>query len=273
MRKVYLCLVMTFQVITTAMAQVPLSEYATEWKTIFGYEGKDLKDHYENTLEVRVVGDSLINDISYRKLNYFGMIRYAEEGLKCYFRPKRFNSDFLLYDITANVGDTCFLYTGINDDPSCKYSGDGNGDIWVLKEYGLDTIAPWVVTAKTIIDNRTHLKIVLTIDNYAVVERLIVEGVGSECFPMNFQGEAIYDGNGIRRTLCALRDGEPVYSFDLSYLGIINECPEWHLASQDLPETRRTDKARPKKQLHEGRLLIVLPDGRTYDALGRISVE
>ena len=193
MRKVYLCLVMTFQVITTAMAQVPLSEYATEWKTIFGYEGKDLKDHYENTLEVRVVGDSLINDISYRKLNYFGMIRYAEEGLKCYFRPKRFNSDFLLYDITANVGDTCFLYTGINDDPSCKYSGDGNGDIWVLKEYGLDTIAPWVVTAKTIIDNRTHLKIVLTIDNYAVVERLIVEGVGSECFPMNFQGEAIYD--------------------------------------------------------------------------------
>ena len=224
-------------------------------------------------VQYNLVSDTILSGRYYRKLMEnnrlcLGGIRQSEDGLKVYFHgiaPWSYTPNMqecLLYDFTANVGDT------LNDVYFRRDDVTSNID-WMGEPESLG----WVVTQKDTIDGRIHMaveryyadsdSIITTIyHDYYAFETHWIQGVGTPnvLWPKEYGRAAL----STLYTLCAMRGDEILYSYNLESLKIENNCTEWRFTGlNDIP----ADNA-PRKFLRDGQLLIDTPLG-TFDATGR----
>ena len=227
------------------------------------FESKQFEDiHYILT------SDTTIGEHTYRKLIQndticVGGLRQTEDGMKVYYydmvSPSNYpfsHVDCLLYDFTANVGDT------IKD----VYFREE--DIYTDAHHGVD-FGGSVVLDKDTIDGRIHMKVGhCDIEGHGpYYETTWIQGIGTR----NVIWPDLYGlpGKGWINevfTLCALHGDEELYTFSLpDYFRIENNCTEWHFTGlNDIP----ADNSRNRKFLHNGHIYIETPLG-TFDATGR----
>ena len=185
--------------------------------------------------------DTIVNKVNYRSLwrteGYLknticvGGLRQADEGMKVYYYnfytscgvPKQ---EYLLYDFTANVGDTIRdayfrledmrLYTDFMGEPES---------------------VGWVVLNKYVQDDRIHMIIERCYEETDVEERYQthwIQGIGSPnvLWPVNY-GVA---GRTTLYALCATQGDAKLFSYDVEYLHIENNCTEWHLKTDNIED-------------------------------------
>ena len=237
---------------------------------------------YENAYgTIRVTGvqynlasDTILNGRYYRKImenNRYcvGGIRQSEDGLKVYFHgisPWSYTPNMqecLLYDFTANVGDT------LND----VYFRKEDMTIYI-DWMGEPESLGWIVTEKDTIDGRIHMAVERY---YADSDTLItrndpnlyafktywIQGIGTPnvLWPKDY-GTA---GLSTLYALCAMRGDETLYTYNLESLKIENNCTEWRYTGlNDI----QADESKVRKFIHNGQLLIQTPLG-TFNAQGQ----
>lgn len=217
--------------------------------------------------------DTIIGEYTYRKLmcnnNLCGALRQTDDGMKVYYydlstsvqNPFR-HTDCLLYDFSANVGDT------IKDAYFWLY------DMHIYIDFmGEPESIGWLVTDKQTIDGRIHMTVARCYDDSTTNELPSysqpryythwIQGIGTPnvIWPVDYSP----GGVSVLYTLCAMHGDETLYSYDLESLGIENNCTEWHFtALDDIP----ADNSRNRKFLRNGHIYIETPLG-TFDARGR----
>ena len=228
------------------------------------FESEQFEDiHYILT------SDTTIGEHTYRKLMQndticVGGLRQTEDGMKVYYydmvSPSYYpfsHVDCLLYDFTANVGDTI------------KNVYFREEDIYTDAMYGVD-FGGSVVLKKDTIDGRIHMKVGhCDIEGYGpYYVTTWIQGIGTR----NVIWPDLYGlpGKGWINevfTLCALHGDEELYTFSLpDYFRIENNCTEWHFTGlNDIP----ADNSRARKFLRNGQLLIETPLG-TFNATGKL---
>ena len=202
----------------------------------------------------------------FRDSIYWGAIRWSPEHDSLFYRSE--TGEYLLCAFFKQVGTICQLYA--NTSP---YKADEEETI---RKYGSLTPS-WIVKSKSSIpvpntdENRTSivLEMIPTEDYPYSVQTTIIQAVGTQSavFPISYhptQNSSFY-------TLCAISMPDTMYesefSFDLTGIGIVNDCPNWHLIS-DGTVSQSNQTFTPTKQIVNGRLFI-LRNGRLYDVLGR----
>ena len=219
-------------------------------------------------IKYSLTSDTTIGEHTYRKLIQndticVGGLRQTEDGMKVYYydmvSPSNYpfsHVDCLLYDFTANVGDTI------------KNVYFREEDIYTDAYHGVD-FGGSVVLDKDTIDGRIHMKVGhCDIEGHGpYYETTWIQGIGTR----NVIWPDLYGlpGKGWINevfTLCALHGDEELYTFSLpDYFRIENNCTEWHFTGlNDIP----ADNSRNRKFLHNGHIYIETPLG-TFDATGR----
>ena len=158
----------------------------------------------------------------------YGALRPTDNGKKIYLldmtgQYEDFYREYLLYDFAAEVGDTVDAYFKLED---MHIYTDHMGE---AKSVG------WIVRDKQVIDGRIH----------TIVERCYkggeqgpayttewIQGIGTKhvLWPYMYG----YAEPTTLYSLCATRGDKQLYSFDVEYLGIENNCTEWHLINDAL---------------------------------------
>ena len=237
---------------------------------------------YENAYgEIKVTGvqyslgsDTVLNRRHYRKImenNRYcvGGIRQSEDGLKVYFHgisPWSYTPNMqecLLYDFSANVGDT------LNDAYFRKEDMTTYID-WMGEPESLG----WIVTEKDTIDGRIHMAveryyadsdsvIIRNNPNHYAFKTHWIQGVGTPnvLWPKEYGTSAF----NTLYTLCAMRGDETLYTYNLESLKIENNCTEWRYTALD---DIQADDHSPRKFLLDGQLFIETPLG-IFNAMGQ----
>ena len=178
---------------TQAQEYVPIIQEGNEWCTLDAIVCKDTEGHY-NTLVNWLSGDTLINEVRYAKvmetLNGEGtpyqVALLREEDGKVW-ESYNGNSEILLYDFTANVGDSLV----------CGY-----GDYFVLDSISIEQIGG--------VDRKKFwfgLEYDFTGEPYAM--ETWIEGIGSD-LGLLYCGSYYFCG-GYYRALCFHQDGELIW--------------------------------------------------------------
>ena len=238
---------------------------------------------YENAYgSIRVTGvqynlasDTVLNGRYYRKLMEnnricVGGIRQSEDGVKVYFHGISLWSytpdmqECLLYDFSANVGDTLtdvyFRKEDMTSYIDCMGEPESLG---------------WIVTEKDTIDGRIHMAVeryyadsdssivMYDHDKYAF-KTYWIQGVGTPnvLWPTRYGTKSF----SILYTLCAMHGDEILYSYNLESLKIENNCTEWHFTALD---DIQADDSKVRKFIRDGQLLIETPLG-TFNARGQL---
>ena len=186
-------LLMAGGVKTQAQEYVPIIQEGNEWYTLDAIVCKDTEGHY-NTLVNWLSGDTLINEVRYAKvmetLNGEGtpyqVALLREEDGKVW-ETYNGNSEILLYDFTANVGDSLV----------CGY-----GDYFVLDSISIEQIGG--------VDRKKFwfgLEYDFTGEPYAM--ETWIEGIGSD-LGLLYCGSYYFCG-GYYRALCFHQDGELIW--------------------------------------------------------------
>ena len=186
-------LLMAGGVKTQAQEYVPMIQEGNEWYTLDAIVCKDTEGHY-NTLVNWLSGDTLINEVRYTKvmetLNGEGtpyqVALLREEDGKVW-ETYNGNSEILLYDFTANVGDSLV----------CGY-----GDYFVLDSISIEQIGG--------VDRKKFwfgLEYDFTGEPYAM--ETWIEGIGSD-LGLLYCGSYYFCG-GYYRALCFHQDGELIW--------------------------------------------------------------
>ena len=186
-------LLMVGGVKTQAQEYEPMIQEGNEWCTLNAIVCKDTEGHY-NTLVNWLSGDTLINEVRYTKvmetLNGEGtpyqVALLREEDGKVW-ETYNGNSEILLYDFTANVGDSLV----------CGY-----GDYFVLDSISIEQIGG--------VDRKKFwfgLEYDFTGEPYAM--ETWIEGIGSD-LGLLFCGSYYFCG-GYYRALCFHQDGELIW--------------------------------------------------------------
>ena len=186
-------LLMAGGVKTQAQEYVPMIQEGNEWCTLDAIVCKDTEGHY-NTLVNWLSGDTLINEVRYTKvmetLNGEGtpyqVALLREEDGKVW-ETYNGNSEILLYDFTANVGDSLV----------CGY-----GDYFVLDSISIEQIGG--------VDRKKFwfgLEYDFTGEPYAM--ETWIEGIGSD-LGLLYCGSYYFCG-GYYRALCFHQDGELIW--------------------------------------------------------------
>ena len=239
-------------------------EYAEDWSSVVTV--------YNATYQLG--SDSTINGTSYRKLikngqTCVGALRQSEDGMKVYYYDwaaeahfPRTPREYLLYDFSANVGDTVNAY----------FDRD---DIRIYIDWmGEPVSVGWIVVGKDTIDGRIHMAVeryyadsdssivMYDHDKYAF-KTYWIQGVGTPnvLWPTRYGTKSF----SILYTLCAMHGDEILYSYNLESLKIENNCTEWHFTALD---DIQADDSKVRKFLRDGQLLIQTPLG-TFNATGQ----
>ena len=186
-------LLMAGGVKTQAQEYVPMIQEGNEWCTLEAIVCKDTEGHY-NTLVNWLSGDTLINEVRFTKvmetLNGEGtpyqVALLREEDGKVW-ETYNGNSEILLYDFTANVGDSLV----------CGY-----GDYFVLDSISIEQIGG--------VDRKKFwfgLEYDFTGEPYAM--ETWIEGIGSD-LGLLYCGSYYFCG-GYYRALCFHQDGELIW--------------------------------------------------------------
>jgi len=218
-------------------------------------------------IKYSLTSDTIIGDHTYRKLMQndticVGGLRQTENGMKVYYydmvAPSNYpfsHMDCLLFDFTANVGDTIDAYFRVED-------------IYSDVIHGEDFVA-WVVLDKDTIDGRIHMK-VGQYDTYGqgpYYETTWIQGIGTR--HVIWPDEYGLPGKGWINelyTLCALHGDEELYSYNLpEFFRIENNCTEWHFTGLD---DIQADDSNIRKFLRESQLFIETPLG-TFNVTGQ----
>ena len=210
-------------------------EYADKWHGV-EYDSME-KEFYGVTYYL--YSDTIIGDYTYRTLwrinGYLeqpycaGALRQSDKGTKVYY----YNfltvggvsrQEYLLYDFTANIGDTIHdAYFRLEDMRI------------LLDIMGEPTSTGWVVADKYIQDGRIHMIVERVYNEIDIKPRYRthwIQGVGTPniLWPTDY-GVA---GPTTLYALCASNGDEMLYSYNLEHLGIVNDCTEWHLKEDAL---------------------------------------
>ena len=178
---------------TQAQEYVPMIQEGNEWCTLEAIVCKDTEGHY-NTLVNWLSGDTLINEVRFTKVmetlngegSPYQVALLREEDGKVW---KTYNgiSEILLYDFTANVGDSLV----------CGY-----GDYFVLDSISIEQIGG--------VDRKKFwfgLEYDFTGEPYAM--ETWIEGIGSD-LGLLYCGSYYFCG-GYYRALCFHQDGELIW--------------------------------------------------------------
>lgn len=217
--------------------------------------------------------DTIVNGRTYRKLlcnnTLCGALRQTEDGMQVYYydltapadNPFR-QTDCLLYDFSANVGDTIknayfWLY-----------------DMRIYTDFmGEPQSIGWLVTDKQTIDGRIHMTVARCYDDSTTVSlqeenglrypTRWIQGVGTPnvLWPVDY---APY-GMNVLYTLCAMHGDEMLYSFDVTHLGIENNCTDWRFTALTEVKSDQTDT---RKFFRNGHIFIQTPMG-IFNATGQ----
>lgn len=173
-----------------AQEYVPIIQEGNEWNTL-----TVITDDWPNYTYINEVdwcsGDTIIEDVRYTKImgtangddpRLFSLLR-EEEG-KVWYRDLNHQTDILLYDFTANVGDTLFESYLVVDSISIEHLG------------GVDRKKYWF-----------GLEYEFTGEPYAL--ETWIEGIGSD-WGLLTSGSHIYCGS-YSRALCFHQNGELVW--------------------------------------------------------------
>lgn len=249
------------------LGYTPLKTADTWFGLIYKVPGMFESEQFED-IHYILTSDTTIGEHTYRKLIQndticVGGLRQTEDGMKVYYydmvSPSNYpfsHVDCLLYDFTANVGDTI------------KNVYFREEDIYTDAMHGVD-FGGSVVLKKDTIDDRIHMKVGhCDIDgNGPYYVTTWIQGIGTR----NVIWPDLYGlpGKGWINevfTLCALHGDEELYTFSLpDYFRIENNCTEWHFTGlNDIP----ADNSRNRKFLRNGHIYIETPLG-TFDATGR----
>ena len=233
----------------------------------------------------RLEGDTVFNNVSYKILRqdnggYRGAVRQTANGNQVYFRPAGGNgypaesgNEYLLYDFDVQVGDTVYAYYGFWD-TTCEdwlnYFDNTEGNI---------TVTPaWKVTAIQTLDGRRHVQvrgietpISLSTNIGWTVEW--IEGIGTQniIFPTTMH---CWTGYTSTWTLCVEdNEGNLPYTHDTSHLSSMGN-PYTCQTITDIEELPATDfqpgnNTAPLKTMDNGQVLIITPDGKSYDLTGK----
>ena len=173
-----------------AQEYVPIIQDGNEWNTLLV-----ITDNWPNYTYTNFVdwcsGDTIIEDVRYTKImgtangddpRLFSLLR-EEEG-KVWYRDLNHQTDILLYDFTANVGDILFESYLVVDSISIEHIG------------GVDRKKYWF-----------GLEYEFTGEPYAL--EIWIEGIGSDLGLLN-SGSYYYCGS-YSRALCFHQNGELVW--------------------------------------------------------------
>ena len=196
---------------TQAQEYVPMIQEGNEWCTLEAIVCKDTEGHY-NTLVNWLSGDTLINEVRFTKVmetlngegSPYQVALLREEDGKVW---KTYNgiSEILLYDFTANVGDSLV----------CGY-----GDYFVLDSISIEQIGG--------VDRKKFwfgLEYDFTGEPYAM--ETWIEGIGSD-LGLLYCGSYYFCG-GYYRALCFHQDGELIWQnpeYDACVITSVEEINE-----------------------------------------------
>ena len=178
---------------TQAQEYVPMIQEGNEWCTLEAIVCKDTEGHY-NTLVNWLSGDTLINEVRFTKVmetlngegSPYQVALLREEDGKVW-ETYNGNSEILLYDFTANVGDSLV----------CGY-----GDYFVLDSISIEQIGG--------VDRKKFwfgLEYDFIGEPYAM--ETWIEGIGSD-YGLLYCGSYYFCG-GYYRALCFHQDGELIW--------------------------------------------------------------
>ena len=208
--------------------------------------------------------DTTINDLTYQKLTgrfslstmpsnkeYVAALRF-EENEKVFVNYD--NTEYLLYDFGAQIGDTLEIFGGID----------------YYKDF--KTLSHVITEIDTLDDGRLQIysnAIIQESEGFGTpFERLYpkiwIEGVGSkDGIVQNSATNRI--GLGVSVLLCSYHEGDCIYTTDNPYYaphGCVFNDPYW-TATEEV----KSPSASTQKIIYNGQLLI-LHDGKTYNVMG-----
>lgn len=230
--------------------------FANKWKVLI--DGSDVYGYpYWNEFDYFVVKDTIIGEYTYQLLNNKKCIRYSDDGMQFYYLGD--SAEYLLCDYSLEVGDTCYAYMGDLMHDNMEQ---------ILLKSGYKLIQPWIVKSKEVIDQRIHI-IMACNYNYGITyeyETEMIQGIGSKHFIFPFMTSLYFDGGAPSYTLCAFKNNENIYSFDLTKQGIVNNCPEWSLVGEDIVST--FTQTTVTKICKDGQIYIH-KNGKIFDLIGQ----
>ena len=157
-----------------------------------------------------------------------GALRQSTDQYKVYYydvTESKYTDteECLLYDFTADIGDTIKnAYFKLDDIRTYNSHADEPESVG------------WLVIDKYEQDGRIHMDVARCYDDGVTKPRYQthwIQGIGTAngLWPTLY-GTSDYS---ILYTLCATKGDETLYTYDLSQLGIENNCMEWHLKTDD----------------------------------------
>lgn len=240
-------------------------QWSDTWNVLsHGWDPEGGDDMYNGYTTIYQLGeDTLINEVRYRKLtDYFSL---ASPSMQEYVAALRFaddkkvfihydNTEYLLYDFGAQVGDTLEIFGGIDH----------------YKDY---KTLPHVITAiDTLDEGRLQIHSKAIVQMYAGAEgeyeslcpKIWIEGVGSkDGIVQNSATNRI--GSGTSVLLCAYHNDDCIYTVDNPYytpLGCVYNDPIFTSMEEVKSSTQSIQKI-----MYNG-LLFILRDGRMYNTMG-----
>ena len=198
--------------------------------------------------------DTTINDLTYQRLTgrfslstmpsnkeYVAALRFAENK-KVFVHYD--NTEYLLYDFGAQVGDTLEIFGGIDHYKDFK------------------TLPHVITEIDTLEDGRLQMQLVVELQWSTTITW--IEGIGSRNgIVHNIATDRI--GSGTDVLLCAYRDNECIYTTSSSYYapyGCVYNDPIFSATEEVNAPTPSVQKI-----IKEGQLLI-LRDSKTYNVMG-----
>ena len=259
---------------TQTISYIPMkstdTSHATQWCNTWNvlYHGWDPEggdDPYmPYTFIYQLDEDTTINDLTYQKLTgrfslstmpsnieYVAALRF-EENEKVFVNYD--NTEYLLYDFGAQIGDTLEIFGGID----------------YYKDF--KTLSHVITEIDTLDDGRLQIysnAIIQESEGFETpFERLYpkiwIEGVGSkDGIVQNSATNRI--GSGVSVLLCSYHEGDCIYTTDNPYYaphGCVFNDPYW-TATEEV----KSPSASTQKIIYNGQLLI-LHDGKTYNVMG-----
>jgi len=205
--------------------------------------------------------DTIINDKSYQKLLHFGWTPSSQQehiALRFTGDKKVFvhydNTEYLLYDFGAQVGDTLELFGGIN-------------------HYHLRKTIPHVISRiDTLEDGRLQIYSDAIIRTYiesecvgeTIYPRRWIEGIGSVLGIIHNDATDLI-GLGTSALLCAYQNGESIYTTSSPYYASY-DCV-YNDPTLTATEEVESPASSAQKIMQNGQLLI-LHEGKTYNVMG-----
>ena len=241
-------------------------QWCDTWNVLYhGWDPEGGDDPYmPYTFIYQLEEDTTINDLTYQRLTgrfslstmpsnkeYVAALRFADDK-KVFIHYD--NTEYLLYDFGAQVGDTLEIFGGINHYKDFK------------------TLPHVITEIDTLDDGRLQIHSEVIIQFYEGTEseherlypKIWIEGIGSkDGIVQNSATNRI--GSGVTALLCAYRDEDCIYTTDNPYYtpyGCVHN-DSFFTATEEV----NSHVPSAQKIMYNGQLLI-LHDGKTYNVMG-----